>query len=335
MQSDILNGEADSETIHRLHQKGILTSEARGVAMRLMIPSPSAWRLWADRALLFLGAALVLSGILFFFAYNWADMGKFMKLGLAEGAVVLCLVASWKRGIETLSGKVLLMGASVLTGVFLAVLGQTYQTGADVCRLFAGWAFLISGWVLCGDFASLWFLWLVLLNLAIAQFGSQTFARSHDGGGFLLLLLAAINLSALAGKEFFAARGFAWLSGRWMRICLILAVLLLLVPGPFSLIMGSFWRIGLYPILGTLSYAVLVILGFWYYFRVCPDLGILALQTLSVATLVVLAIGRLLAEVTHDLGYFAIMSLVILGVFGAAASALRWASLAMKESRHV
>ena len=40
------------------------------------------WRLWAQRALLVLGAAHFLAGVVFFFAYNWEDLGPFARFGL-------------------------------------------------------------------------------------------------------------------------------------------------------------------------------------------------------------------------------------------------------------
>ena len=105
--------------------------------------------------LLLFGSALVLAGIIFFFAYNWAAMGKFLKFGLIEAGIIVCIVASHLRGRTDLSGKVLLLSGAVLVGVLLAVYGQIYQTGADAYGLFICWAVLIFGWVIISEFAAL------------------------------------------------------------------------------------------------------------------------------------------------------------------------------------
>ena len=49
------------------------------------------WREWVERLLLFLGVALLLAGVIFFFAYNWRDLSPARKFGVIEGALVLCV----------------------------------------------------------------------------------------------------------------------------------------------------------------------------------------------------------------------------------------------------
>ena len=66
-----------------------------------------------------------------------------MKLGSVQLAIFGCLGAAYFQNLQQLPGKVLLLGASVLIGVFLAVFGQVYQTGADAYNLFTMWALLI------------------------------------------------------------------------------------------------------------------------------------------------------------------------------------------------
>ena len=95
------------------------------------------WRLWLDRGLLVLGVALIVAGIGYFFAHNWQHLTDDDKLGSAPGR-------SWRRlpvrsglGRDRFIGKLLLLAASLLVGVFLAVFGQVYQTGADTYSLFS------------------------------------------------------------------------------------------------------------------------------------------------------------------------------------------------------
>ncbi len=51
-----------------------------------------------------------------------------------------------RLGPECTPGKAALLLATLLLGVFLALFGQTYQTGADPWQLFANWALLILPW---------------------------------------------------------------------------------------------------------------------------------------------------------------------------------------------
>ncbi len=165
--------------------------------------------------LLFLGSALVLTGVIFFFAYNWASMGRFLKLGVIEGGMIACIIASRRRGSGELEGKVLLLSGSVLVGVLLAVYGQVYQTGADAFELFVGWGALISGWVIVSEFAALWIVWLVVLNTGTILYWLQVGDPAHSiPYEWLCLGLAALDGGALALREAGAERRLAWLKGR-------------------------------------------------------------------------------------------------------------------------
>ena len=154
MNGSELNRKANIGILRKLNRDGLLSDDAFIAASAVLRPV-SSWFSWARLMLLFFGCALLLAGIIFFFAYNWAAMGRFLKLGLIETGIIVCIVASHLRGTTRLSGKVLLLSGSVLVGVLLAVYGQTYQTGADAFELFIGWAVLILGWVIISDFAAL------------------------------------------------------------------------------------------------------------------------------------------------------------------------------------
>ena len=52
--------------------------------------------------------------------------------------MAIAAVGALLVGLDRAFGQVLLIAASVLTGVLLAVIGQVYQTGADVFELFVG-----------------------------------------------------------------------------------------------------------------------------------------------------------------------------------------------------
>ena len=104
------------------------------------LPSRSDWRGFIDRLLLWGGAMLLAVGVIFFFAYNWSELGRVARLGLAELLVAVAVAWCGWFGTERPAGKASLFVAAVLTGALLALFGQTYQTGADTFELFITWA---------------------------------------------------------------------------------------------------------------------------------------------------------------------------------------------------
>lgn len=142
------------------------TGLAVGLARLVGLPGADDWRRFADRLLLALGSLLVLSGIVFFFAYNWQDLHRFAKIGLVAVPLSLCALLAARGGADPIA-QAWLAAACVLTGALLAVTGQIYQTGADSELLFLAWAVLILPWVLASRAPWLWLFWLLLGNTAL------------------------------------------------------------------------------------------------------------------------------------------------------------------------
>ncbi len=185
-------------------------------AFELADISPSANRWWhfLDKLLLANGGGLVLIGVVFFFAFNWQAIGRFHKFALIE-ALVLASMAAYSRYLVKPSAKVFILAASVFVGVLLAFYGQTYQTGADTWQLFAMWALLITPWVMLAQFAALWLLWLILVNLSLFLY-YQVFHGLFGvlfSGQAMQLALFVVNTLALGVWEW-AARRYDWLKGR-------------------------------------------------------------------------------------------------------------------------
>jgi hypothetical protein len=76
-----LERKASSEQLERLAQKGYLNLPGleRALTLAGYIPGLEAWRKFLDYTLLALGVAFALSGVIFFFAFNWAEMHRFLK----------------------------------------------------------------------------------------------------------------------------------------------------------------------------------------------------------------------------------------------------------------
>jgi len=190
----------------------------RALALVGVLPSRMAWRRFIDRVTLWMGTVLVAGGLIFFLAYNWKDLGRYPKFAMVELLLVVALAFIWRLGLNRTAGKAVLLGASLVIGALLALIGQTYQTGADTFELFGTWAAMILPWVVVGRFAALWLMWLALVNLAITLY-FQTFP-SVFGMLFstdkVLWVLFAVDTVALAVFEATARRGIEWLLPRWI-----------------------------------------------------------------------------------------------------------------------
>ena len=184
--------------------------------------SSPEWRQWLEYLFGAFGCALVLAGVIYFFAFNWAELSKWTKFALVEGLFVLCLAGAWRCGLTSRAGEIFVCTASVLVGVFLAVFGQIYQTGANVWQLFAAWAAFIAVWTLLARNAAQWAVLLVLLNVAVALHGMIALDRLEEPAIWQLTLLNAV---ALAGREFALSRGALWLRNAWTGMLPLLPLL--------------------------------------------------------------------------------------------------------------
>uniref|UniRef100_UPI00404A5359 DUF2157 domain-containing protein n=1 Tax=Flavobacterium sp. TaxID=239 RepID=UPI00404A5359 len=136
-------------------------------------PDATAWKKFLELMFISLGVGFTVSGIIFFFAYNWADLNKFVKMGLVEGLIVIAtgLVLFSKLNLQT--KKIILTGCAVLVGVLFAVFGQIYQTGANAYDFFLGWTIFITIWVLVSDFPPLWLIYILLINTTMILYAKQ------------------------------------------------------------------------------------------------------------------------------------------------------------------
>lgn len=215
----------DLHGLQVLRGAGLLTARQHLAAVDA-IRDETFWARWALRALLALGAAQLLTGIVFFFAYNWNDLSDLAKVAIVEGTLAIAVLGAVIVGPDRAFGQILLLAASVLTGVLLAVIGQVYQTGADVFELFAAWAALILPWVVISRSAAHWLLWLVVAETALWLYCEQVpMAMGDMTWDQASLLSAATIFVALAGREVAVHKGFSWMAPHWTRLVLLLAAL--------------------------------------------------------------------------------------------------------------
>jgi uncharacterized membrane protein len=223
---------AKRSVIVRLAERRLLDARQTQEALVAsgIIPDADLWKKFIAVSSLSLGAAFFLSGVIFFFAFNWHLLHKFMKLGSIAAVLLLAVAAGFLKGGGSLAGRLAWVAATVMIGVYLAVFGQVYQTGADAWQLFALWAVLAAGWTAVSFYPPQWTIFLVIAEtaavLAMVQLGGQEGDFVRAG-----VLLAAANAALYVIFELFRQRGAAWLNTPWfIRLVATAAVGSFLLP---------------------------------------------------------------------------------------------------------
>lgn len=332
--SDPLDFAATPERLRALAAAGVLTPEDLARALRLAVATPSraSWRGFVSTVLLGLGSLLVLSGVVYFFAYNWADLHRFAKLGLLLGALVGSCLAAWRLG-EGLAGQFALLFAAVLVGPLLAVYGQAYQTGADPYGLFLGWSVLVLPWVVLARFGPLWLLLLLLVDTGLVLYMNEVTEQKTTT---LVLVIALVNGGAWVAHEVAASRGVPWLRDRWLPRVLAAMTLVPLVGLSENVVFSTHEADALCTV------ALLLLLGamgamYFFHRKVRPELFLLTLIAMSAMTLVTSFVGRIVFDdlTSHmdsiSLAFF-VMGLLIIGEV---ALVVRWLRAESRGAREV
>lgn len=154
-----------------------------------------SWNKFLQILLISLGVGFSVSGIIFFFAYNWTNLHKFAKIGMTEALVVALTLFVILSKLNQSKKNIILTGTSVLVGVMIAVFGQIYQTGANAYDFFLGWTAFITLWVLVSNYPPLWLVYLVLVNTTFVLYSQQV--ASHWTAVFIISILFFFNASFL------------------------------------------------------------------------------------------------------------------------------------------
>jgi uncharacterized membrane protein len=297
----------------------------RAVEIAVATPDAASWRGFLARALTFLGAALVLTGVICVFAFNWDRIGRFGKLGLIGVGIVTAAAVAWWR-LPRLSGQIAITAAAVLVGPLLGVYGQTYQTGADPYGLFVTWALLIAPWVVAARFTSLWVVEVVLVDIALglwwSQVGRPTWTRGDLGPG---VLVGLVHAAAVVAWEWQIRRREPWLAEKWAPHELALAgfIALLMPAGSFVLEPVDYSRaVNVVNAIGLALFVASVAAAFRYYQQVRPDRFMVSAAGAAALALAAIIVGRLVM-VDLDLEAFGLL-LVALFVVAEIAYGLRW-----------
>ena len=292
-------------------KQGRLKPERLAAALQLaeVTPTRADWQRFFDRLMLWLGVIFCACAVIFFLAYNWQDMGRFAKFGLVELFIAICLFFCWRLDLNSAAGKASLLGASLLIGALLALVGQTYQTGADTYELFLVWAIAITPWTFLSRNSAQWLFLIFLANVAAILyfylFNAWFFRYSNPNDVFWLTFI--INTVALIIWEFAALRGVCWLQDRWPTRLLAVA------SGSLITTLAVFEIFDHTNSLALILYACWMISAYVVYRRKLLDMFVLAGGVLSL----IVVISMLLAEwllYSGDAGGFLFIGLVVIGL---------------------
>lgn len=275
-----------------------------------------AWLGFISRLLVLLGLLSLAVGVVFFFAYNWNDMGRMVKFAVLQVILVLTFVTyHFKSGSPWLAQALLLTGVIVL-GALLALFGQTYQTGADPWQLFATWAALITPLVLFSRSEALWVFWAVLINTALVLYlqVNRSFLWLPFTQRQSIWLFLLVNTALLVWYEWLASERLSqhprWgLSHRWAAQVMGLVVLYILSWIGLESLFGR----DIAHVFYFFVYVLLMSGVFWYYRYRCADLLLLTAWCLAVMVFVLSFLGNHLLD-SLEAGSLLLMAISLIGM---------------------
>jgi uncharacterized membrane protein len=221
--------------------------------------SATSWKQFLKLFFLSLGVGFTTLGVVFFFAYNWADLHKFVKLGLIETLIIAITFVVLFTKVNILIKNLALTSSAVLVGVLFAVFGQIYQTGANAYDFFLGWTLFITLWVLISNFAPLWLIYIALINTTFILYTQQVAIDWPDV--FISILLFIINTLFLIFFIVDFPKITKIIFPKWFIYTLSFAVVNIATTGIVS---GIFSNYEISFLLLLILTTVLYTLGIWY-----------------------------------------------------------------------
>lgn len=292
----------------------------QALAVTQSMPSAADNLRFLSRVVLAFAVLLLCSGVIFFFAYNWDDLSRYSKFALAQGALVVSLLPLLRVNLQQSAGQAAMFAASLLVGALLALVGQTYQSGADSYALFLVWAVLISPWVVLARMPALWLLLLVLLNMSLVLALNALSIRhlfapfSNLGWSLFALNTAAAGLWMLTTQRSPATRLLLW-GERAINLYSLLIITVLAIGYVYSWANPDGLTLPIWAVFSAL----------WLYLYRIRQLDLMMLSALVMAAIVLTVVT--LAHVFSDIfpvdGLYFLLALLVTGLSSVGAVWLR------------
>lgn len=317
-------------------EHGLISKEAQQAALtqihqdKTRFPTSLQWRSLFDLMLIWLAGLLIGSGIIFFVAANWQDMSQFVRFALVETCLLLTLsvyLVIRKRalnrgdllGFGYTTANALLLLICLIIGSLFALVGQTYQTGADPWQLFAVWGLFVLPLALVAGTELLWLLFGLLVNAALLLY----FDAFPGAGGlvwgansalaWLFVLNLALHLSCLflsgeitnspVAQFTHKQRFFAPLLRQLTILAALSIVTILSIEAIFD------WKNSIW----LMIYFALITAGYFLYNRYLQDIFVLAIGSFSLVAVANSLLIRATLEGDEPVGMFLVLGVSIIG----------------------
>ncbi|GIU07752.1 MULTISPECIES: DUF2157 domain-containing protein [unclassified Shewanella] len=296
-------------------------------------PTAIQWRALSDLLLSWLAALLLGSGLVFFVAANWQTMSQFARFALVEAAIIFTLLTyvfiRWREfnngeqfGFGYTSANAVLLLLAIMIGSLLALVGQTYQTGADPWQLFALWALFTLPLALIAGSELLWLLLALLLNLATVLyyqtfpgFLGRLFLFDHALEAlFMLNLLLHASSLVLSGKlslPLGLSPGLSSNNHQRFAAPLLqqLTILIVVISATLLAIEEIFdWHSGVW----LWIYSAFIAVGYWLYNLKLKQIFVLAIGGFSLVAVFNSLLTRAVLEGTEPIGLLLLLGLCII-----------------------
>lgn len=277
------------KVIHHLVGEGDIKKDdiQESLEVSEVYPSKKTWFQHLDRFLLGLGSIFLLSGIIFFFAYNWVDLHKFVKLGMVEAMIAGVGIFTLIKRKNDFVVKIGLTALSVLTGCLFALYGQIYQTGANAYDFFLGWTLCIAVFVMISRFPPLWLFHIILINTTIILYAEQVLR--YETSDFLYLILFMVNAMGVMLWELFATTK---MNSRWFPRVVGVGALFFITSDANMAIVHGFDSHGY--VLSFIIYLAAIVIGIAMYKFTIKDLFMLAAVFLSIIATTMVTINEMM-----------------------------------------
>lgn len=187
---------------------------------------------------LYFSIIFFISGVSFFVAYNWDNMGNILKLSIPLSLITAGIGGWFLWQKKEIYRKISLFFASFFIGTLFALFGQIYQTGADVYNLFLNWGLFLIIFSYAESFYPLW-----TLNIVVLATGISLFTRLQWGTVTMFYAGALLIYSAFLIYCFFVKRRGVAIKN-WFFYLLATASTLLMNTGIGSYIFKNSYMFG-------------------------------------------------------------------------------------------
>lgn len=308
----------------RFRSNGLIGAARFGAAAFAVRDHDHAARI-VNGALLALGAFYLAAGFLFFGAHIWDNLPNWQKFAMIEAAIAVLVIASLCAGLTKPAGQVLLIAATLTTGLLLHAVEWIYPTSAGRLEIHLVWSLIILPWVMASRSAAHWIVWTVIALAAV----HATLIFYLEPAGLLAPAYRPFGLAMVPAVVLIAGEAMRWRSGFWLRatwpryVLLVLAFGLLLdaLAGQYFPARTLFGTGGSGAASGLASPTVFgfaALAAIWFYrfrardyaaFAIAVAFAVLAI-ILAGARIIDLRLGLSPGGVTELLGWVAIFVLV-------------------------